>query len=79
MLLLARALLPRPAPTRADDVHAGLLRMLRPLRGAAGANGASDGLGADEGALLAAGAAWAKAVAGDASGCANVAAVAAWR
>ena len=57
----------------------GLLRMLRLLRGAAGANGAREGLGADEGAVLAAGTAWAKAVAGDASGCANVAAVAAWR
>ena len=70
LLLLARALLPRPAPTRADDVHAGLLR---------GANDASDGLGADEGALPAAGAAWANAVAGEASGRANVAAEAAWR
>ena len=51
LLLLTRALLPTPAPSRADEVHAGL------LRGAAGASGARDGLGADEGPLLAAGAA----------------------
>ena len=57
LLLSARALLPRPAPSRAGEVHAGLLKMLRPPGGAAGTNGASDGLGADEGAWLAAGAA----------------------
>ena len=79
LLVVAGARLPGLAANRADEVHAGLLSMLRLLSGAAGASGARDGLEVDEGALLAVGPAWAKAVAGDARGCANVDAVAARR
>ena len=71
LLLLTRALLARLPATRGDDVHAGLLRLL--LRGSGGASAANDGL------ATVAGAGAAKAVPGDATGCANVAAVTAWR